>query len=463
MDATRLTTEQTLADLWAQLDLPQEQLKHTSLSGAQEALPSSFQVTQAAQSSIAAAASAACLIGNTRAGETFTVAIDSLAAALECTSYFTIDGNSPPMWADYSGVYEARNGYLRVHANFDHHRDCFLQALGLEQTGREAAEQAARHFDTDELDQTITRLGGACAALRTMDQWNQLPQAQAIASQPLISITRIADAPPIQLADFNPSAGALGGVRVLDLTRILAGPVCGRTLAAYGADVMLVNSPTLPNIESIIETSRGKLSTHCDLTTSDGKQSLNRLLQDTHIFVQGYRPGALAQLGFDAPALCRELPGLIAVSLSAYGNSGPWSDKRGFDSLVQTATGFNAAEADAYQQTQPKPLPVQILDYATGFLMAYGAQAALYRQLTEGGSYHVEVSLARTALWVKQMGQSGDHLSLPMPDPLPYAKSYDSLYGDLIALPHAAVFDNLPNGYHRPSAAPGTHRPQWPA
>jgi crotonobetainyl-CoA:carnitine CoA-transferase CaiB-like acyl-CoA transferase len=186
-------------------------------------------------------------------------------------------------------------------------------------------------------------------------------------------------------------------------------------------------------------------------------------LQDAHVFVQGYRPQSLAGLGYDAESLCHQYPGLIAVSLSAYGNTGPWSQRRGFDSLVQTATGFNVAEAHAYQQQAPRALPVQILDYATGFLMAFGTQAALYRQLNEGGSYHVELSLARTAQWVRELGQSDDHLDVKMPDPKVYCKAYESEYGALMALPHAAVFKDLPNCYKRPSAPPGTHQPVWPA
>lgn len=453
----------TVASLWQLTGLPEYQLRHTMLTGAAEIMPSSFHVTAAAQSSIAAAASAACLIAGHRTGQRFSVSVDSLDASLECTSFFTINGTTPPMWADYSGVYKTADGYIRIHANFDHHRDCFLQAIELTTSPtRQAAEARTKTFSTDQLDIVITKLGGACAALRSFDEWHALPQSQAVESRPLISITRVSDSAPRRLPEFNTDIGALSGIRVLDLTRILAGPVCGRTLAAYGADVMLVNSPKLPNIENIIETSRGKLSTHCDLTTHEGTSALKGLLQDANIFIQGYRPGSLANLGFDAPALCQRYPGLIAVSLSAYGNTGPWQNKRGFDSLVQTATGFNIAEAQAYRQTTPKTLPVQILDYATGFLMAFGAQAALYKQLTEGGSYHVEVSLARTALWLKQLGQCNDHLHLEMPDPVNYARPYASDYGKLMALPHAAVFDGLPNQYRRPSTPPGTHEPHWP-
>lgn len=463
MEKEKRNAGSELRELWAGMDLPADQLNHTALTGADEVLPSSFCVTRAAQSSIAAAGSAAGLIAGQRADTSFDVTVDSLSAALECTSHFTIDGNTPPQWAEYSGLYRTNDGHIRIHGNFDHHRDSFLKAIDLvDAPSRQAAESKVSLASSVDLENDILALGGACAALRTQDEWDALPQAAAIKALPLIGIRKINDAAPRQLPAFDKSTGALGGVRVLDLTRILAGPVCGRTLAAYGADVMLVNSPHLPNIDHIIDTSRGKLSTHCDLTTPAGRNALESLLTGAHIFVQGYRPGALAGLGFEAEALCERHPGLIAVSLSAYGNAGPWQARRGFDSLVQTATGFNIAEATAFEQQQPKPLPVQILDYATGFLMAFGAQAALYKQQTEGGSYHVELSLARTALWLKEMGQSKEHLDIETPDLPAFLQACESSYGKLMALPHAAVFNDLPNHYRRPSVPPGTHRAAWP-
>ncbi len=449
--------------LWQQFNLPAEPLRHTALTDTLPTLASSFAVSTAAQSSIAAAATSAGLIAHFRSGKHYGVSVSAEAAAMECTSDFTINGSSPPQWAELSGLYKTADGFLRAHANFDHHRDCLTHALELPaDTSRKQVEAAAAKRTTSSLDEDITQLGGACAVLRTLEEWDTHPQSAAISALPLIEITRVADTPTGRLCDFNEATGALGGVRVLDLTRILAGPVCGKTLAAYGADVMLINSPNLPNIESIIETSRGKLSAHCDLQTPQGVNALHSLLKDAHIFVQGYRPGALTSLGFDAESLCKQYPGLIAVSLSAYGKDGPWQQKRGFDSLVQTATGFNAAEAQAFGSDTPKPLPVQILDYATGFLMAYGAQVALYKQLTEGGSYHVELSLARTALWLREMGQSQDFLAVEPPSSKDFLREFESGYGVLEAIPHAAVFESLPNHFRRPSVAPGTNTLHWP-
>ena len=249
---------------------------------------------------------------------------------------------------------------------------------------------------------------------------------------------------------------------MLDLTRILAGPFCGRLLAAYGAEVMLVNSPSLPNIESIAESSRGKLSALADLRTETGRDALRAVLRDSEVFVQGYRPGSLAALGFAPEAVAQARPGIVMVSLSAYGETGPWANKRGFDSLVQTATGFNHAEAQAAGAEQPRALPMQMLDMATGALMAFGAQAVLLRQQREGGSWHVRVSLARTGLWLRELGRVANGFDAPAADFAGLMETSTSGWGELGTVRHAAAFSHTPAGYARPSMPPGSHPLAWP-
>jgi crotonobetainyl-CoA:carnitine CoA-transferase CaiB-like acyl-CoA transferase len=249
---------------------------------------------------------------------------------------------------------------------------------------------------------------------------------------------------------------------VLDLTRILAGPACGRALAAYGAEVMLINAPHLPNIESIASTSRGKLSAHVDLRTEQGRRDLDALLAGAQVFVQGYRPGAVDALGYGAHALAERRPGIVCVSLSAYGAEGPWRGRRGFDSLVQTATGFNHAEAEAAGSSEPKPLPMQILDYATGHLMAFAASAALLRQANEGGSWHVRVSLAQTGQWIRSLGRVPGGLDAHWPDRRPYLETSRSGFGELVALRHSAQLSRTPARWTRSSVPPGTDAPVWP-
>lgn len=284
-----------------------------------------------------------------------------------------------------------------------------------------------------------------------------------MAAQPLLRFERLGDAPPMPLPALAANQRPLSGLRVLDLTRILAGPVAGRTLAAYGAEVMLVNGPHLPNIASIADTSRGKLSSLLDLREPAQQAQFDRLVAGAQVLVQGYRPGGLAALGYGPQALADKHPGMVVVSLSAYGSRGPWAGRRGFDSLVQTATGFNQAEAEAAGAPLPKAMPMQILDYATGFLMAYAASAALLRQQREGGSWGVELSLARTAHWLRGLGRVPGGLAAKAPPHDDCLESSDSGYGQLVALRHSARLARTPAGFARPSMPPGSHPPVWPS
>jgi len=454
-----------LRSLWLQAGLPDEALGFVQLDGADPVLPSSFAVGAAAQSTIAAAALAACELGHQRGTGRQAVRVDMAHAALECTGWFSIDGRVPDLWDAFSGLYRASDGWVRIHANFAHHRAGALRLLGLdpEVAQRADAEAAMRGWKAIDFEDAAAAQGLVATALRRFDEWDATPQGRALADQPLFTIERIGDATPVALPPLAEDQRPLTGVRVLDLTRILAGPVGGRALAAYGADVMLVNSPHLPNIEAIADTSRGKLSAHIDLKSATGNETLTRLLGDAHVFVQGYRPGGLAALGFGPEDTARIRPGIVHVSLTAYGTRGPWADRRGFDSLVQTATGFNHAEGDAAGDGKPRPLPMQILDEATGYLIAMGASAALWRQQREGGSWHVQVSLAQTGRWLRGLGRIAGGLAAAVPDRTPYLETSASGFGELCGLSHSAQLSRTPAGWTRPAVPPGTDPAAWPA
>jgi crotonobetainyl-CoA:carnitine CoA-transferase CaiB-like acyl-CoA transferase len=199
-----------------------------------------------------------------------------------------------------------------------------------------------------------------------------------------------------------------------------------------------------------------------DLRSERGRADLDALLARSHVFVQGYRPGALDALGYGPQALAERRLGLIYVSLSAYSEGGPWGMRRGFDSLVQTATGFNRAEAEAAGTGDPKPLPMQILDYATGHLMAFAAAAALHRQMREGGSWHVQLSLARTGQWLRSLGRVPDGLATEWPQRDLYLEKSASGFGELVAVSHSAQLSRTPARWTRPSVPPGTDPPRWP-
>lgn len=459
-----MSASDILHDLWRQAGLPADALPLARLTGADPVLPSSFAVGAAAQGSIAAAALAACELGHARGVPRQAVAVDMRHAALECTGWFSLDGRVPELWDAFSGLYRTADGWVRIHANFAHHREGALRLLGLDPATavRADAEAAMAGWRALDFEDAAAARGLVATALRRFDEWDATPQGQAIAAQPLFTIERIGDAAPLALPPLREDQRPLAGLRVLDLTRILAGPVGGRALAAYGADVLLVNSPRLPNIEAIADTSRGKLSTHVDLRTDEGQAALRRLAGEAHVFVQGYRPGGLEALGFGPAQLAALRPGIVCVSLTAYGTQGPWAGRRGFDSLVQTAMGFNQAEGEAAGDGKPKPLPMQILDEATGYLIAFGAAAALHRQQREGGSWLVRVSLAQTGHWLRGLGRVPGGLATPRPDISPYAETEPSGFGELAGLRHSALLARTPAAWPRPSMPPGSHPAEWP-
>lgn len=464
------TARQALAGLWSLADLPPATLASAELpEPAGPVMPSSFAVTTAAQATLAAAALAAVEIGQRRGQPHQTVRIDAEAAALECCAHFTVDGRQLPAWDKLSGLYPCgadvgAPGHVRIHANFAHHRDGALKLLGLPlgpDTEREAVASALRRWRAEAFETAAAEAGLVVAAARSFAEWDAHPQGRAVAAQPPLHIEPLdSSAPPRPWPAPGAGTRPLSGLRVLELTRILAGPVAGRTLAAYGADVLLVNSPSLPNIEAIADTSRGKLSAHVDLKTEAGRATLRELLSQADVFLQSYRPGALDALGFSAAELARLAPGLVVVSLSAYGSAGPWATKRGFDSLVQTATGFNVAEAEALGSASPRALPMQILDYGAGYLLAFGALAALLHQRERGGSWHAQVSLAAVGHWLRGLGRVTPSAGVPPFEP--HLQAWDSGYGRLVAPGHAARFSATPAAWTRPSMPPGTHAPAWP-
>ena len=304
--------------------------------------------------------------------------------------------------------------------------------------------------------------GLVVAMMRSLPEWLAHPQGRAVAALPLFEIIKIGEAPaePLPAGDRP-----LSGIRVADLTRIIAGPVCGRTLAAHGAEVLVLSSPLLPSVDSlVVDTGRGKRAAFVDLTTADGRETLSGLVAGADIFVQGYRPGGLDGRGFSPAAVAALRPGIVYVSLSAYGHTGPWSDRRGFDSLVQTANGINHAEAAAAGGDRPKALPCQALDHASGYLMAFGAMMALRRRATEGGSWLVRVSLAQTGHWIGALGRVPDGLGA---DNIDAAGAADRLetrpsgFGPLTAVRHAAYMSETPPAWLQPAVPLGSHPPAW--
>ncbi|CUT10586.1 CAIBBAIF family protein [Bradyrhizobium sp.] len=460
-----------LSDIWTAAGGDAAALARVRLTGEEPQIPSSFRVAIAGQTTIAAAGLAAAEIWRLRSGEAQDVSVDLRHAVAECRSerYLRVDDKPPPpAWDAIAGVYRTGdNRFVRCHTNFPHHRDAVCKVLGCEPE-REKVQAALKQWKGGDFETAAYAAGGVVALMRSYDEWSALPQARALAELPLISIEKIGEAPPKPWPQRPPKGDRpLAGLRVLDLSRVIAGPVAGRTLAAHGADVLLVSGPALPAIPWLtVDTGRGKLTTFIELKSEAGRAQMRALLKDADIFSQGYRPRALAALGFTPDDAATINPGIVYVTLSAYGHAGPWAERRGFDSLVQTTTGFNHAEGQAAGIDGPKELPAQMLDHATGYLMAFGAMMAKARQAREGGSWHVRVSLAQTGRWLWNLGRLENGLNTPditgEAVHAAFIESMPSGFGTLKAVRHSALLSKTPARWSRPAMPLGSHPAEWP-
>jgi crotonobetainyl-CoA:carnitine CoA-transferase CaiB-like acyl-CoA transferase len=465
------TPRDILADLWTSAGGEPSALDAVTLTGDEPQLPSSFRVAVAAQASIAAAGLAAANIWRLRSGQSQNVAVDMRHAVVECRSerYLRVDGKPPgPAWDAIAGIYKTRdNRFVRLHTNFRHHRDAVCKVLACKPE-RDQVQAALMQWDAEPFETAAYAGGCVVAMMRSHDEWLVLPHARALAELPLISIEKIGEAAP---KPWPKGHRPLAGARVLDLSRVIAGPVAGRTLAVHGADVLLISSPDLPAIPWLtIDTGRGKLTSFVDLKSGQGRDVLRGLLAEADVFSQGYRPTSIAALGFSPEDAARINPGIVYVSLSAYGHAGSstslWAVRRGFDSLVQTATGFNQAEGQAAGVDGPKELPAQMLDHATGYMMAFGAMMAKARQSREGGSWHVRVSLAQTGRWLWNLGRVADGFEtedLKGESVMPFIEEIASGFGPLRSVSHSAKLSKTPALWSRPAMPLGSHPPQWPA
>jgi crotonobetainyl-CoA:carnitine CoA-transferase CaiB-like acyl-CoA transferase len=459
------TPREILSDLWRLAGGEPSALDAVTLTGAEPILPSSFRVGAAAQAPVAAAALAAADIWRLRSGERQDITVDMVHAVVECRSerYLRLDGKPPPpTWDPTAGIYRTRDQrFVRLHTNFPHHRAAVCKVLACREE-RDAIQAALMQWDGEAFETAAYAGGAVVSMMRSHDEWSATPQAEALAKLPPFTIEKIGDAPP---KPWPKGDRPLAGVRVLDLSRVIAGPVAGRTLAAHGADVMLIAGPNLPAIPWLtIDTGRGKLSSFLELKEEAGRARLRALLADADIVSQGYRPQAIASLGFSPEDAAKINPGIVYLSLSAYGHAGPWANRRGFDSLVQTSTGFNHAEGQAAGIDGPKELPAQMLDHATGYLMAFGAMMAKARQAREGGSYLVRVSLAQTGRWLWNLGRIAGGLQTEdlKADALqPFLGDMPSGFGVLSAVSHSARLSKTPALWARPAMPLGSHAPEW--
>jgi crotonobetainyl-CoA:carnitine CoA-transferase CaiB-like acyl-CoA transferase len=454
-----------LAGLVQTAGLDPAALGSVNLTGGEPALPSSFAIGTGAQATIAAAAVAANELWRMRTGRRQQIGVDMRHAAIEFRSerYLQLDGKPYEEYHDdLAGLYRCGDGrWARLHTNLPHHCSGLLKLLNCPHD-RKAVQRAVDGWQAEALETAAAEAGLAVTACRSFTEWDSHPQGRAIAALPVFTIEQIGDAPPKPLAAAE---RPLSGIKALDLTRIIAGPVCGRTLAAHGADVMLVTAPHLASLfPLVVDTGRGKLSTSLDLREQSARETLAALLHEADIFVQGYRPGGISRFGFGPDEAARLRPGIIYVSLCAFSHAGPWAARHGFDSLVQTASGFNIAEAEAFGESKPRALSCQELDHATGYLLAFATMTALARRAERGGSWHVRCSLAQTGHWFRQLGRV-DGITCPDPelgDVADYLEDSPSGFGRLTAVRHSATMSETPPRWLRPTVPLGTNPPAWP-
>ncbi|KAL8290413.1 hypothetical protein RQP46_002671 [Phenoliferia psychrophenolica] len=415
-----LTARAAASQLWTSASLPPETLAHLDLPDS-DPLPSSFHLGPLAQSTVGTCALAAAQLLALRTDAPPTnVSVSAADAAAEFRSeqFGTLDGKVGKVWDELVGVYATKDGWARPHTNWAHHKHGLLALLGLEDDAtREEVAQAFKLVNASDFADLAMERGLVVTARRTFDEWDAHPHGQVSLARvggPIV-VTKVSPREPKPLPPLS-SRRPLEGVKVLDLTRVIAGPTAGRTLAAYGADVLWVTSPHLPTLPSLdADTSRGKRTIQLDLRSSSptDRATFTSLLATADVLLQSYRPGGLALLGFSEAEVRKINPDCIQASLSAWGLDGPWKDRKGFDSLVQFGTGIGEAEANAWEEAggeavESKPLPCQALDHASGYLLAFGIQAALYHRTITGGSYTVTNSLLDTATFLRSFGRADD-------------------------------------------------------
>jgi crotonobetainyl-CoA:carnitine CoA-transferase CaiB-like acyl-CoA transferase len=397
-----------------------------------------------------------------RTGKPQVVGVDARAAAasLRSNTYVTQNGKRPVSWDPLAGHYRTRDGrHMFVHTNHPHHRAGALRIAGAATDTREALAAAILKWDGQAIEDAIAAGGCVGGLTRSREEWSAHPHGQAVARLPLIDIVKIGEAPARPLPNGD---RPLSGVRVFDLTRVLAGPTSGRVLAENGADVLHVAAPHLPyQNEILMDTGHGKRCAWIDLREPAGMEIMRGLLREADVFVQGYRPGTLAARGFSPEGVAALRPGIVCVSICAYSHEGPWADRRGFDSIVQNVTGLAATQGSL---EKPRNMPVQANDYIAGYLAALGAMVGLARRVEQGGSWLVRVSLVQVAHWIASQGTvdaSKGAAELADDELACILMESDGPFGHLRHLKPIVQLSETPPYFAKPPEPLGTSPAQW--
>jgi crotonobetainyl-CoA:carnitine CoA-transferase CaiB-like acyl-CoA transferase len=438
------------------------------------ALATRFAADEAVSAALAAGGTVAADLWRLRTGESQRVEVSTREAAASLTSYNFVrieDPDQAPPLRDPAmlrsavmGFHPTKDGrHVLLHPSFPPGTERILRALGCAAEADEV-KTACRARTAQEIEDAVAAERGCAGIVRTPEEWDACEQGRQLAAHPPVEVIKIADSPPEPMPEGGDMP--LSGVRVLDLTRVLAGPTCARTLAQYGAEVLYLASPKLPASAGFLpDTNHGKLSAWLDLEDESGRARLAELLRGADVFSQGYRTGAMERMGFGPTQLAALRPGIVYTSINCYGHEGPWRGRAGWEQLAQTVTGMAHVHGGA---EGPKLQPGAVTDYTTGFLAAFGSLVALQRRALYGGSYLVRVSLCQTGMWVRSLGVAGEARA-QQAQPLEGDEIRSFLitssggYGPMSHLRPAVRLSATPARWKRPVVKLGTHPAEWPA
>ena len=454
--------------------LPLPDKDEVSITGSDPVLNTHFRLATTASAAIAGIGVAVNDLWESKMGQRQSIAIDAVAAtaALKSKNYFqaknangvfeNVTDASHEANRGLTGIFQTKDGrWLLPHFGLDHLRCRMLDLLQAEANTDSIAKAVAK-WDALDLENAIDEARVCGGMIRTNEEWLQEPHGKILAAKPVVEIIKIGDSEPEPMpAGDRP----LSGIKALDLTRILAGPITGRTLAEHGADVLMVSAPHLPQVWSYVaDTSHGKRSCYLDLRNENEKQTLLDLVKTTDVFSQGYRPDKINQMGLGPEALADIRPGLVYISINCYGADGPFSHRGGWEQIAQIMTGIAAEGVQSSPGYKPKTLPAAANDYITGYLGAYGTLLALARRAREGGSYHVRVSLCQTGMMIYDQGKVSalpENLNLEISDVESLCIESDSHLGRIKHLAPVLSLSETRPSWALPTPKMGSNDPRW--
>jgi CoA-transferase family III len=456
--------------IWSDLGGAPAMAESLTLSGGARLLPSVYDVGALATATVASALVSLSALHAARTGaapRAVHVDREHAAVAFRSERHLTPLGwNVGQVWDPLAGDYRTRDGWIRLHTNYAHHRDAVLRALGVP-LSREAVEAAVRSWSAEDLEAAVVGEQGCAARLRSAAEWAAHPQGKAVEREPLFAVAtrpaagRLGRHAP---AAAEPLVAPLTGVRVLDLTRVMAGPVCTRLLAAYGADVLRIDPPGFEEVSALVpEMTAGKRRAFLDLRDARGRARFEELLASADVLVHGYRADALDRMELGSARRRALNPSLVDICHDAYGWSGPWAHRRGFDSLVQMSVGIAHRGREVAGIERPVPLPAQALDHACGYLLAAATCRALTRLHVDRQASEVRLSLARVARLLTDLGDEGDLASRDLGDDAVDRWSEDatSAFGPLRRVRCVGAIEGSAPRWTIAPGPLGAHAPDW--